>query len=139
MKGLDPSLLPSNPPSSIDAVIHSINSNRYFFAFMMLLLNIGARYIEIDLDNSHKKFLSSKVIRRLLIFTVAFIATRDVIASLIITSCFVIIVLNLFNIKSRYCLLPKNISEIDTNKDGVISPEEIENAYNILKKEIKIK
>ena len=123
MKGLDPSLLPSNPPSSIDAFIHSINSNRYFFAFMMLLLNIGARYIEIDLDNSHKKFLSSKVIRRLLIFTVAFIATRDVIASLIITSC----------------LLPKNISEIDTNTDGVISPEEIENAYNILKKAGKIK
>lgn len=113
---------------------NSINTNKYFYAVTMILLNMGAKYIEIDLDDTHRKFLSSKILRRVIIFTVAFVATKDIIASLIITSSFVIIVLNLFNINSKYCILPKSFKELDTNKDGVISPEEIKRAYETLKK-----
>ena len=118
--------------------VSSLNENKYFYAMAMILFNIGARYIEIDLDEDHKKFLSSTVIRRLLIFTMAFVATRDIVASLIITASFVIIVLNLFNKTSRYCILPSNIKELDLNNDGYISPEEIEKAYEILKRSGKI-
>tara|TARA_B110000908_G_scaffold138291_1_gene164346 strand:- start:282 stop:638 length:357 start_codon:yes stop_codon:yes gene_type:complete len=118
----------------MDSIINVLNTNKYIYAMMMILMNIGSRYIEIDLEDSHKKFLSSKIIRRLLIFTVAFIATRDVVASLIITCCFIILVLNLFNTKSQYCIIPKNKQCIDT-----ITPEEIKNAYITLKKAGKIK
>tara|TARA_Y100000389_G_scaffold79344_1_gene76084 strand:+ start:15852 stop:16226 length:375 start_codon:yes stop_codon:yes gene_type:complete len=112
----------------------SINNNKYFYAVTMILLNMGAKYIEMDLAESHRQFLSSKILRRILIFTVSFVATRDIIASLIITAAFVIIVLNLFNEKSNYCVLPKSVIPLDTNNDGKITAEEIENAYNILKK-----
>ena len=105
----------------------------------MILLNMGAKYIEMDLVESHRQFLSSKVLRRIIIFTVSFVATRDIVASLIITASFVIIVLNLFNEKSNYCVLPKSVIPLDTNNDGKISAEEIENAYNILKKSGRIK
>lgn len=119
--------------------IESINNNKYFYAIMMLLMNMGARYIELDLDSNHKNFLSSKVIRRLLIFTVSFIATRDIVASLIITSAFVIIVLNLFSTKSRYFIMSKD-NKILINDDNVeIPPDEIKKAYNILKKLGKIR
>ena len=100
----------------------------------MILLNMGAKYLEMDLVESHRQFLSSKVLRRIIIFTVSFVATRDIIASLIITASFVIIVLNLFNEKSNYCVLPKSVIPLDTNNDGKITAEEIENAYNVLKK-----
>tara|TARA_B100001093_G_scaffold125448_1_gene117991 strand:- start:1593 stop:1967 length:375 start_codon:yes stop_codon:yes gene_type:complete len=112
----------------------SINNNKYFYAVTMILLNMGAKYIEMDLAESHRQFLSSKVLRRIIIFTVSFVATRDIIASLIITASFVIIVLNLFNEKSNYCVLPKSVIPLDTNNDGKITAEEIEKAYNILKK-----
>jgi hypothetical protein len=121
------------------SVIGILNTNKYIYAIMMILLNIGARYIEIDLDKNHKQFLSSKIIRRILIFTVSFIATRDVVASLIITSCFVIIVLNLFNYNSKYCLLPKGLELVDFDDDGTITPEEIKKAYFTLKKAGKVK
>lgn len=120
-------------------VFDIINNNKYIYAVMMILMNVGARYIEIDLDKNHKQFLSSKIIRRILIFTVSFIATRDVIASLIITACFVIIVLNLFNYSSKYCVLPKGYELVDFNEDSNISSEEIKKAYEILKKAGKIK
>ena len=122
----------------MDYIINFLNQNKYFYAIMMILLNIGAKYIEIDLQDNHKKFLSSTAIRRIMIFTVAFIATRDIITSLIITACFVIIVLNLFNTTSQYCILPKQFCEIDKNKDGEISPQEIKKAFEILKKAGKI-
>tara|TARA_Y100000385_G_C13042360_1_gene615837 strand:- start:322 stop:696 length:375 start_codon:yes stop_codon:yes gene_type:complete len=116
----------------------SINNSKYFYAITMILLNMGAKYLEMDLVDSHRQFLSSKAIRRIIIFTVSFVATRDVIASLIITASFVILVLNLFNENSEYCLIPKTLKEIDTNKDGKVSPEEIKNAYEVLKKAGKI-
>ena len=122
-----------------DDVALSINNNKYFYAVTMILLNMGAKYIEMDLVESHRQFLSSKVLRRIIIFTVSFVASRDIIASLIITASFVIIVLNLFNEKSNYCVLPKSVIPLDTNNDGKISAEEIENAYNVLKKSGRIK
>lgn len=121
-----------------DELALSINNSKYFYAITMILLNMGAKYIEMDLMESHRRFLSSKLLRRIIIFTVSFVATRDIVASLIITASFVIIVLNLFNEKSKYCVLPKSYREIDTNNDGKISPEEIERAYNLLKKAGKI-
>tara|TARA_B110000208_G_scaffold190964_1_gene256309 strand:- start:866 stop:1231 length:366 start_codon:yes stop_codon:yes gene_type:complete len=117
-------------------LVSTLNQNKYFYGISMILFNIGARYIEIDLDEEHIKFLSSTFIRRILIFTMAFIATRDIVASLVITASFIIIVLNLFNKKSDYCIIPKN--NLDLNKDGYISPKEIEKAYEILKKAGKI-
>ena len=125
--------------SNINDIVSSLNANKYLYGICMILLNVGAKYLEIDLQMGHKKVLSSKLIRRLIIFTVAFVGTRDVIASLIITASFVIIVLNLFNTKSQFCVLPKSFRELDLDNDGEISPEEIAKAYNTLKKAGKIK
>tara|TARA_B100001093_G_C26798827_1_gene1002422 strand:- start:937 stop:1320 length:384 start_codon:yes stop_codon:yes gene_type:complete len=123
---------------NINYVIYTLNNNKYFYAVMMLMLNVGAKYIEMDLLKSHKQFLSSRIIRRFMIFTVAFIATKDIIASLIITASFVIIVLNLFNSQSKYCVLPSSVKEFDLNNDGNLSPLEIKKAYFKLKSEGKI-
>ena len=122
----------------ISKLFNFLNQDKYFYGLMMILLNIGSKYIELDLNNQHKQFLSSTAIRRIGIFTIAFIATRDILASLVITACFIIFVLNLFNSDSDYCILPKSIKELDKNNDGKISPEEIKNAYDTLQKAGKI-
>ena len=124
--------------NNINTFITLFNNNKYIYGFLMILLNVGARYIEMDLVKNHKDFLSSKLLRRLLIFTIAFIGTRDLVASLVITSTFIIFVLNLFNTESDYCVLPKSFESIDLNNDGKLSPKEIELAYFKLKKEGKL-
>jgi len=118
----------------IGNIINSINTNKYFYGILMILLNIGSRYIEIKFSKSQKQILGSKMLRRILIFTVCFISTRDIIVSLILTASFIIIVLNLFNDESEYCILPKSFRNLDLNKDGEISPDEIKIAYETLKK-----
>ena len=124
---------------SLDTFFTSVNTNKYLFGMCMIFLNIGSKYLVTDLSAPfHKALLSSKFMRRLLIFTIVFIATRDIKVSLIITAAFVIIVLNLFNDQSDYCVLPKSFRNLDTNMDGEISPDEIERAYNLLKKAGKL-
>lgn len=121
---------------NISYVIDSINTNKYIYGMLMILLNMGSKYIEMDLVNNHKEFLSSTVLRRLVIFTMAFIATRDIVASLVITAAFIIIVLNLFNTESEYCIISKTKQSLSSKE--VISEDDIANAYNILKKAGKI-
>jgi hypothetical protein len=94
----------------LDNIFRRLNTNTYFIGLMMLLLNIGSKYIIQEMGNSVDYFFNLKVIRRLVIFTIFFVATRDVKASIILTAAFVIIALELFNEKSKNCILPKSIS-----------------------------
>ena len=119
----------------LDNFLNKLNTSNYFIGIMMILLNIGSKYFVQELGSSVDYFFNLKIIRRLLIFTVFFIATRDIKTSFILTAAFIIIVLELFHEKSKHCVLPKNIIDlIDTNKDGKISQDEIENALKLLKK-----
>ena len=120
-------------------IVNYINNNKYFAGILMLLMNLGARHIELDLSMGQKSIFSTTLMRRFMIFTIAFIATRDVVTSLIITACFIIFIINLFNSDSSYCILPKNIHLLDENKDGKISEQEIRNAVEIIKKYKKLK
>jgi len=125
--------------SKINLIAGYVNDNKYFYGLMMIMLNIGSRYLVMDMSSPfHTAVLSSKIFRRIIIFTIIFVATRDLKISFILTACFVILALNLFNDKSKYCILPKSFRNLDTNMDGEISPDEIARAYKVLKKSGKI-
>jgi hypothetical protein len=100
-------------------------------------MNIGSRYIELKLTKGQEMILKN-IAREVLIFTIAFVATKDLIMSFIITAIFIILANFVFNEKSKYSILPekykKLASLIDTNNDNVISENEINKAYDILKK-----
>lgn len=126
-----------NFSNSINNIINSINQNKFMVAFSLILLNIGSKYINLDLTKGQELLIKS-ISREILIFAICFMASRDFIVSLIITFIFSISIKFLFNENSNYCILPNNfkniISVLDTNNDKKISQEEINNAINILEK-----
>jgi len=125
--------------SALDRILNNLSSNKIMIGLIMLFMNLCARHIIKDLSTSfHTRLFTSKFARRFSIFAILFIATRDIKISLILTAAFVIIFLNLLNENSDYCILPDSYKQLDRNKDGVISNEEIEHAYNILKKAGKL-
>ena len=63
----------------------------------------------MDLSETQQRILSSVWVRRALVFTIVFIATRDIKVSLLLTLMFVILISGLFNGKSRYCILQNHI------------------------------
>ena len=86
---------------------NTLNQSKYFAGIMMIVLNLGSKYITLELSESQDELFKNKIIRRFLVFTVVFVATRDIFVSLIITGIFVILVSGLFNENSRFALVTK--------------------------------
>ena len=113
----------------IENFITTLNTSKYFSGIMMLLLNVGGKHISKELSFLQDSFLDHKIIRRLLIFVVVFIATKDVKISFLITVGFIILVTGVLNEESKYCILPKD----KFNKDIKITKSEYLNAKEIIK------
>jgi hypothetical protein len=118
--------------------LNSLNTNVYFAGLMMLFLNVGSRYVTIELSKTQKELLHSTMAKQVIIFTMAWVATRDIITALILTAVFHILVAHLFNEDSRFCIMPERLKHlenlIDENNDGIISEDEIRRAASILEK-----
>jgi len=127
----------NNMLQKINDYTKTVSSNKLFVGAMMIFMNIGSRHIEIKLTKSQETLMKN-IATEILIFTIAFIGTRDIITAIIITTIFVLLSKFVFNENSKYNILPKNYKKLekvlDSNNDGKISEKEIENAINILKK-----
>jgi len=108
-----------------------LNGSKYFAGIMMLLMNLGGRYISMELTEMHEKILNHKFIRRLLVFVLVFYATRDIKVSLVLTAVFIIIVSGIFNEDSKYCIIPNSLI---INKNRKIKKEEYMAAQEIVNK-----
>lgn len=105
---------------------NNLNQSKYFAGIMMLILNLGSKYITMELSESQDELLRNKIIRRFLVFTVVFVATRDIFVSLILTGIFIILVSGLFNENSTYSLVTKPVI-------SNVSDEEYRQALKIVK------
>ena len=99
-------------------MFENVNDNKYFIGFMMILVNIGSRFIIGELSESQKNLINDKLLRRLFIFGVFFMATRDIISSLVLTIMFVLLVSELFNEDSEFSLFPKEEGNDNDDKKG---------------------
>ena len=103
---------------SLNLTMNSLNNSKYFAGVTMLLLNLGSKFLAEELSMNQEQMLGNRLIRRFIIFTAVFVATRDIWVSFIITAAFVVLVSNLFNENSNYCVLPKNKKKIFTKVTG---------------------
>tara|TARA_B100000965_G_C19481368_1_gene708677 strand:- start:562 stop:945 length:384 start_codon:yes stop_codon:yes gene_type:complete len=105
---------------------------------MMLLINIGSRYIELGFTKTQEQALRNGLGRELLIFAIVFMGSHDIVISTLMTAAFVILSDHLFNERSRFCVLPARLRKIadivDKNNDQEISAQEEKNALDILQK-----
>ena len=113
----------------ISSITGIMNSNKYILGIMIILINIGARYIGSELTDFQHKVLNHKFVRRLLIFLVIWMGTRDIIVAIILTATFIILVNGLFNENSKFCIIPK--SDTTTNN---ISRDDYDIAKRVIEK-----
>ena len=123
--------------------ITPLNTSKLFAGILMILMNIGSKYVDIRLTKSQEQALKNGLGREIVIFCVVFLGTRDLVLSIIMTSAFIILSDHIFNEESKFCLIPGHMKKIatliDTNDDGIVSPKEIKNAMDILEKAKKDK
>ncbi len=119
-------------------ILKSINSSKIFAGLVLLSLNLFSKFITIKLSDNQEDFIKNAFGRQLLIFSIAWLGTREVFTALGITAIFVVLADNLLNENSDFYILPKPLSKlkkaVDLNDDGIISDKEIETAINVLNK-----
>lgn len=90
--------------SPVDALLQLFNNNPYFIGLMMLILNLGGRFISLEITKKQELFLQLPWVRRVLIFTVLFVATRNLWVAFWMTLIVVLLLGYLFNENSAMCL-----------------------------------
>jgi hypothetical protein len=115
-----------------------INESKFVIGIAMILLNIGSKYVDFKFTKSQEQLLRDGIAREILIFTIVFMGTRDIMCAILLTAAFIILSEHVFNEKSEYCIVPDKFKKItaliDTNGDGIVSPEEEAKALMVLKK-----
>ena len=118
--------------------ILSLNSSKFFAGILMLVINIGSRYVTIQLSKSQEEYIKNLLVRELLIFSIVWMATRDIYISIVLTASFIILSDYILNENSTYCCIPNKYKYINKilsdNNDSIISPMEIKTAEELLKK-----
>jgi len=141
----------NNPFTNFFGFIHDhvmfLNSSKFFAGIVMIMLNVGSKFISIQFSKSTEEYLKYSISKQLLVFAMAWMGTRDIYTALALTAIFVVLSDHLFNEESHLCVVPheyrvlnKNINEaIDKNNDGKVSEAEYNQALAVLEKAKKEK
>ena len=92
----------------INKAVESLNSSTFFAGIMMICLNIGSRYIQLNLDESTESYIKYALTKEILVFTISWMATRNIYSALVLTAVFVVLADFALNEKSKYCIINKN-------------------------------
>ena len=121
--------------------IQRINESKIFAGLMIITLNIVSKYVNLGLSKSMESYLKYTFSRQLLVFSIAWMGTRDIYIALFITIIFTICAEYLFNEDSVFCVLSEDFRDYhstlidnDKNNSEKITDEEIKKAKDILEK-----
>ena len=112
--------------------IRALNSNKLFIGLLIILTNVGGRYIIQDIPKGFDNLLKQPWMRLFILFGILFAATRDIEVAIFLTIVIQLIIRFLLDEASPYCIIPRYIIDIDANHDGKVSVKEIEKAQATL-------
>ena len=78
----------------------------------MIMLNIGSKYITIELSKSQEQYLRNSVARQMLIFAISWMGSRDILTALALTAIFNILTQHLFNEKKQLLCNTRKMANI---------------------------
>jgi len=127
-----------NSVSYLNHHVMYLNNSKFFAGVIMILLNVGSKFIQIQFSRSTEEYMKWSVSKQLLVFAMAWMGTRDIYTALGLTAVFTILSEYLFNEESSLCIVPHKYrilhKLIDTNEDGVVTEPELAAAIAVLEK-----
>lgn len=129
--------------------IDRINNSKIFAGLMIISLNILSKHVNLGLSKSIESYLKYTFSRQLLVFTIAWMGTRDIYIAFFVMLMFSLCTDYLFNEDSTFCILSEDFQdyhstliEHNTTQSDKVTDEEIKKATEVLekaKKQNKIK
>jgi len=121
--------------------IDRINNSKVFAGLMIISLNILSKHVNLGLSKTVESYLKYTFSRQLLVFTIAWMGTRDIYIALFVTLMFSLCTDYLFNEDSIFCILSEDfrdyhstLIENDTKQSDKVTDDEIQKAKDVLEK-----
>lgn len=96
--------------------MEALNDNKLFLGIMLIILNIGSRHLVDEFSANPEEYQRNLVLRRIAVFAVCFVGTRDIIVSLVLTAAFIIISTGV-SMKNREGMTVKKQDPIQSKAD----------------------
>jgi hypothetical protein len=133
-----------NPLKFIHDHILYLNSSKFFAGVIMILLNVGSKFISVNFSKSTEEYLKFTLSKQILVFAMVWMASRDIYTALILTAVFVILSEHLFNEESNLCIVPHTkrvLHKLEKSQlnNNIVTEEELTTAITILEKAKKEK
>ena len=86
-----------------------LKQNKMLAGIFMIIADIGLKHIHLDFTEQQIKFIESVYFRRLTVFVIFWLATKDILRSLILLVVYLVVIKYFLNEKSSlYILKTKN-------------------------------
>jgi hypothetical protein len=121
---------PAMPPPSgpFEATLTKIASSPYSLAVAIFLINLGGRFLPMEISKEQEKFLNQPWFRRIIIFVIFFLATRNFVTAAWMALLVILCVGYLFNENSSLCIFGKgglgSCKTKDLKETVMLTPEE---------------
>ena len=93
----------------MDAILNILNTSPFIGGIAMFIMNIGGKYIVHEIpETTDYLFTKYKFFRYLVIFSIAFISTRNIKISILLTLLFILVFKFLIETNSKFCVINKN-------------------------------
>jgi hypothetical protein len=122
--------------------VGQLNNSKIFAGIVMILLNIGSKLIPISIGGSAEEYVKKSLNKYLLVFAMAWMGTRDIYTSLLLTGIFILMSEYIFNDDSKLCIIPSYYKHTNNesikNRNDKLRPEDISNVIKSLE-DLKLK
>ena len=104
-----------DPPHILDAVqcndtmITILNESRIMLGLASLFVSIGLKYIHADIGHVQEYILSTPVMKAVIVFSMFFVATRDVALSSMLALAYLLLFVGLLHENSDYSVIPPTV------------------------------
>jgi hypothetical protein len=110
--------IPSGFFERIHMNIMNLNGSKFFAGMVMIMLNVGSKFIPIQFSKSAEEYLKMSLSKIILVFAMSWMGTRDIYTAIVLSIVFVILSDYLFNEESLFCIVPHHKRVLDGLSDG---------------------
>lgn len=100
-------------------MIKILNDNKFFLGIMMILLNIGSRHLVDEISTNPEEYDRNIILRRVAIFAVCFVGTRDVVVATILTAAYIILAQGISRRSREGMRNMKKVDEVSIDEKNV--------------------
>lgn len=104
-------------------LLAALNNSKIVWGVTMLFLNMGAKYVMADLGKVHERVLANEIAKKIIVFSMFFVATRDIITAFVLMVFYVLIVDGVMHESRNFTMVES--SSVDVGYDDYVKAKNV--------------